>query len=487
MAFDPLRPEESIERVLGTVETLTAWPDGIAPKPREIFTPWSHGRIFDLDRALVVGNRGVGKTFWSNALVNAEARKIATSAYPRTHLESVGLARFGYQAGVPVDGSPSKESLQQALAAGIKPEMLWLAVSLRALNWSGTGTKRLVDFAREVANDPDKAHRRMRDTASKNDKHHRRDLLVFDGLDRLGDSWEQILPLTEGLFRFAISMRGVKGLALKIFVRPDQLLDPRVKAFPDASKLLSERVDLRWRPADLYGLLFFHLWKHDDSRKALEFLAERAGFDEMLIGSQLPFQLRNVPSYQKKIFSEIAGEWMGNDKKRGSTYSWLPLHLADARDETSPRSFLKAISVAAGANSKVPGLAFDFTGIKEGVVAASEVRIAELSEDYWWISRALQPLKGIIVPCERDLVFDCWESDGTANAIRRAARSSNLLTPLLFNQNSSESEDLEALLLTLREIAVVEIRTNLKINIPDIFRVGAGIKRRGGVRPPKRQ
>jgi hypothetical protein len=49
----------------------------------------------------------------------------------------------------------------------------------------------------------------------------------------------------------------------------------------------------------------------------------------------------------KALVDAIAGEYMGADKKRGRVYTWLPLHLADSREETSPRTFLTAWREAA--------------------------------------------------------------------------------------------------------------------------------------------
>jgi len=44
----------------------------------------------------------------------------------------------------------------------------------------------------------------------------------------------------------------------------------------------------------------------------------------------------------------------------------------------------------------------------------------------------------------------------------------------------------DALLRTMTSIAVMEVRANGKINVPDIFRVEAGILRRGGVAVPRK-
>jgi len=47
-------------------------------------------------------------------------------------------------------------------------------------------------------------------------------------------------------------------------------------------------------------------------------------------------------------------------------------------------------------------------------------------------------------------------------------------------------DQLSALLSSMRDVGVMEERSNGKINVPDIFRVEAAILRKGGVAVPKR-
>jgi hypothetical protein len=49
---------------------------------------------------------------------------------------------------------------------------------------------------------------------------------------------------------------------------------------------------------------------------------------------------------QHRVFDLIAGDAMGA-RKRGLPYTWLVSHLADARNQVSPRTFLRALKFAA--------------------------------------------------------------------------------------------------------------------------------------------
>jgi hypothetical protein len=62
--------------------------------------------------------------------------------------------------------------------------------------------------------------------------------------------------------------------------------------------------------------------------------------------------------------------------------------------------------------------------------------------------------------------------------MRAASIESSRLLPLELEKPLSGPED--ALLNALRNIGVLEFRATDRINMPDIFRVEAGIKRRGG-------
>ncbi|WP_342153972.1 hypothetical protein [Methylorubrum sp. SB2] len=475
----------ALRKCMSSLDRSAAWADEAAPSPEQIYTPWSHGRALDPDRTLVVGNRGVGKSFWSSALVDPTARAVAADAYPRSGLNYVSKAVFGFRAGIADEIAPDKVVLKRIVNSGVSPESIWLAVALRALT-SDSGASReqsLLDLAMQAESSPEISRLKLRSAAESYSSAGEKFLLIFDALDRLGDNWSEIQDLTEGLFKFALSVRGLRGLALKIFVRPDQLADPRLSRFPDASKLQAERVDLRWRPHDLFGLLFFYLMNDPDSQDIMLRLVESRGM-QIRDGVRIEW---NAEWAQQSLFSVIAGEWMGANKKRGSTYSWLPLHLADAREECSPRSFLKALSVAASYEPAPTDLAIDHHGIKEGVVEASKLRLAELSEDYWWINMAMEPLRGISVPCLQSDLIEVWRVSHTVESIRTASESTQLL-PLLFESfGSSSRSDETSLMLMLYEIAVLEIRSNGKANFPDIFRIAAGIKRRGGVKPPNFQ
>jgi hypothetical protein len=192
-------------------------------------------------------------------------------------------------------------------------------------------------------------------------------------------------------------------------------------------------------------------------------------------------RLDAAPRDQEALVTAIAGEYMGRDRKRGRVYTWVPLHLSDAANNCSPRTFLTAWKTAAEHVPAPPRLAVDYLGLNEGVRRASNARLTELREDYPWIDLALAPLRRQFVPIQKVDLFQLWSEDRVTERIVEQARGKDALAPIGMSEDNQD-----ALLQTMTQIAVMEERTNGKINVPDIFRVEAEILRKGGVAVPRR-
>ncbi len=259
-------------------------------------------------------------------------------------------------------------------------------------------------------------------------------------------------------------------------MRTDQSKDDSLFRFADASKIRADEVALTWRRGELFGLLYNTLLKDQVVRASLMRLS---GEDE---NSNMYLNLLSDEDLQEELFYRLAGEFMGAGPKRGRTYTWLYDHLADTFGETSPRSFITAIARAAELLPAPKGTAIDYNGIRAGVQTASKVRVEQLKEDYDWIKTVLDALDGLEVPCDPSTFIRRWKERQTVLELRSQAGEETLRLPLELAAKPDDEE--EALLNALRYIGVVEFRTADRINMPDIFRVESGIKRRGGVRPP---
>jgi len=479
---------ERLRQALKDLPAAAAHPSAARPPALdELYAPDSHEVALDPDRALVVGNRGVGKSFWSAVLADPKARARAAEFYRRLRLDSIEVVLGFHEAAGKVEGPAPSPEILASLLAEHKSEQIWRGVLVLALG-PRTGLEfppRLRELLPWIGANLEDVEAGLRHADQQLQGQRKRFVLLFDALDRLGGDWETIRRLSEGLLRFALDLRGYRSIRAKLFMRSDQARDERLYRFPDASKLRAESVELKWQRRDLYGLLYRRLWFHNDPavQRAFRGVAVCQGaFDD---SEQLPTPLKNDEDLQRLVFEALAGPYMGSNHRRGKTFSWLYGHLADAFGETSPRSFLIALQRAAhSANSDLPTV-LDHHAIRSGVQEASRVRLDQLKEDYAWIGEVLQPLAGLEVPCAADNFIERWRQNKTVQTIHEFEEREQQLGPLELADNPKVPE--EALLLALENIGVLERRVDGRINAPDIFRVAATMKRRGGVPPVNRR
>lgn len=452
--------------------------------PDRVFTPDSHRAVLDLSRQLVVGNRGMGKSLWTHALTNAEVRDQVAKIYGQQNLTKTDVV-IGFNGSDKTSlVAPTPDAISRCLADGCSEEDIWRAVIYRATQQVSerSETQHLRQTVEKLRRTPELFEESLSSTDDLLGRKDRKVLILFDALDRLASDWRQIRNLTSSLLRRALGLKSFKSLRCKIFIRPDQYADPSLFQFPDGSKLKNEHVDLSWQPYELFGLLLFEISRTPRAKNALHSLAEDIDAASALrFGSQ---RGKSAPEDQKKIIDAIAGPYMGSDARRGRVYTWVPLHLSDAKNACSPRTFLAAWEKAAEHTPAPTDRAVDHLGLIEGVRHASSVRLEELREDYRWIDSALGALRGEFVPIEGKDLFAIWKKSRVVQQIINEAGKRNWLAPIELDDGHSSGP--EALLTAMESIAVMEERANGKINVPDIFRVEAGIKRMGGVAVPRR-
>ncbi|WP_186020407.1 ATP-binding protein [Burkholderia gladioli] len=458
----------------------------VPPSVGEVYTPADHESALDVDRPLVVGDRGMGKTFWTSALADPTARNFLAQVYPRLMLDKCDI-HVGF-AGVDMarDGAISQEVFSQMETRDGHPaELIWRAVIYRAasavaqigapihgsfaslLQWAAADAERFQNSLRQLDDSVSKSGRRL--------------VILFDALDRLGTDWVEIRRRSTALMRVALTFRSYTGIRLKVFMRTDQASDPSMFAFPDASKLTQSRVNLLWERRDLFGLAYSRLLLAPPVREAFgQICAEAVGLT-FPQGSDMPSRMKYDEAMQQEIFTAMAGPYMGSDWRKGRTYAWLHNHLADAHGRVSPRSFLVALRAAASQRPEPISKVFEPRGLQTGVQAASEARVSQLAEEFSWITAALAPLADLRVPASQEAFLSRWEESETADAIAAAASRDGYLAPMEFGEQSGGARS-EQLLEALQRIGVAETRPDGRINMPDIFRVASKLLRKGGIR-----
>jgi hypothetical protein len=294
----------------------------------------------------------------------------------------------------------------------------------------------------------------------------------YDYLDRLG-LLEQTSELRDRLIRALLALwlslsTRYRNLRSKIFLRPD-LLEQAQKSFPDASKFRSKTVSLEWDVDSLYRLVARHLANRGlHTKKMVEWLGT-AGVELRPHPGDVKFGLIPEPlgeEGQKALAQHLAGVYMGSGSRKGFTYRWIPARLKDADGRIVPRSFLRLFGFAAGAaqHDKGKGEALlTPLHLSSALIDTSKDRAVELREEYKFVGR-LENL--------RDLTMLMNPKD----VIK------------LLNKPPDEDDGFgnrgDAVFRELRRIGVLEIRADGRVDVPDIYRYGYGIKRSGGIKQP---
>jgi hypothetical protein len=453
------------------------------PSIEEIYSPPRHADALDPNRALVIGGRGVGKSFWAAVLANKDSRAAAAESYPKLSLDRLEVALGFHEGALGTEAvAPSPAALKTALDIVDDPASIWRSVLLKVIA-PELGPKKLRERVKWLEEDPETFEDALLQADNKLDRDGRTLLIVFDALDVLATDWETIRKLTLGLSRLALEMGSRQAIRLKLFMRRDQYEDMRQTTFADFSKLRTAAVELEWDAVDLYGVLFTRLWRDSKANPVLSKLGRNVGI--AITGSDLPRFLKTDETKQAALFATFAGEFMGASGKRGRTYTWVPKHLADAHGETSLRSFLIALREAAKRATDRQELAIDHQGINAGVLSASDTRREELKEDHPWVEDALAALDGLTVPCAVSEMIDRWHDAHSLDKIRNRTHRERPAVPIQLELADAAIPEM-ALIDALSDLGVIERRDQDRINVPDIFRVAAKMKRRGGVAPRRK-
>jgi hypothetical protein len=478
MALD----QTPIREVLKRLEVKSKSEASIPPKVEDIYTPPGHSNALDPSRLLVVGNRGMGKSFWASVLADEIAREVAADAYPELGLEKFQV-ELGFHEAAGTTGkkiAPSSNVLQQALQNRYTPIELWRAVLLEAIPYnqvSGWPFEARVKWIKEYH----EGYENSLDSYERSPLNGGKSmLLIFDALDRSSNDWNTVLDLTKGLLSLTYELRFRKFFSFKIFMRKDQFDEMARHSFSDFYKIKSSAVDLNWTITDLYGALFHQLFIQPIARETFIQLCHQCGI--ATDGSIFPHCLKDDSEQQQGLFSAITGELLGNTSKRGKAYTWIPKRLADAHGEISLRCFFTAIREAAIHTDANSQSALDSKGIQRGVLEAAKTRLDELGEDHPWIGPALSALEKIVVPCNGDDIIRCWRNSKTMNSINVNLDPNLPSVPIQFAHGAPYHSE-ELLLEALIDLGIAVRREKDRINIPDIFRVAAKMKRRGGVAP----
>lgn len=172
---------------------------------------------------------------------------------------------------------------------------------------------------------------------------------------------------------------------------------------------------------------------------------------------------------RRAFAARYAGELMGRGVKKGYTHRWIPNRLQDAQVRVVPRSILSLFGFSADAalhNPRAKGSRLVTPiDLAAALSPTSRERVNELKEEYGVVSR-LENLRG------RSVMLAL---DEAAEALGRAVPGEPLGVP----------DDGHAVVEELLDLGVLKERSDGRIDVPDLYRYGFGIKRKGGVATPR--
>jgi len=444
---------------------------------KELYIPPAHKKALRLYSNLIVGDRGVGKSTWTAALADPQKRKVIENNIPELENSSVTI---GFSKAPNPEKHPDKDTINNILKEKINPHDMWKAVVMR---WLSKEIRKPIPRSKWqesilwVKNNPEDCSKILSKANNSFKEKNSNGLILFDALDVTSDEWEKMDSIVRELLRLVLELKAYSNIHAKVFLREDQY--SRTTNFPDASKLSPTKTELTWKRYDLHGLLWQQLInaKGEGGDTLRNYYEEVTGVAPEYKENYwiIADDIKTDEEKQKKLFEKLAGPWMGKDKKRGVPYIWTVGHLADGNDHTSPRSFLLAIKTAAEDSlNKTGNYPLHYESIKKGVQSASKNRVAEITEDYPWINALCNLLKGMNVPISFVDIEEKWKKEYPGGPIK-------IKTEKLPPQNSERGW--LGIKKELGRLGIFEEMRDERINMPDLFRVGFGLGRKGGVTP----
>lgn len=299
--------------------------------------------------------------------------------------------------------------------------------------------------------------------------------VAYDSLDRLTSQYSDLFPFLRSLLSFwHTHSNRWKHLRCKIFLRNDLYLS-QMLAFPDASKLSSNMIQLTWNTVSLYRLLI----KRMANAGSFETVSYLRKIPELITADSDP-ALGYIPSNEQKkmeaFVKMLIGTYMGSSPKKGKSYSWPPNHLQDANGALAPRPFLKCFSAAAEDMCNHPEELARLQDerlilpdrIQDALLKVSEERVQELKEEYPWLEELKSAFAGLTMLMDQQEFIDHISMDIWNDKQKKSLPASSP----------------HGIFSLLKNLGIVLVADDGRVNVPEIYLHGFRMKRKGGLRRP---
>lgn len=479
-------------RLLGLLQNLGAGvADARAHDPiaqrRTLYPIPEHLRAIEPEVALVIGDRGAGKSHLKDVLKDSKLRQLLARYVPRSRMASEA-AEWVEAWPLGKDGPESGTWREFAAQHSERPDDmsdLWLAFLVRRLAAYLREEPGVEELSKIRATRPEEiliAFRRARADYihaldALDDRLHKEKrwlITSYDELDTVSLDWASLGAVVSGLVNLWVTFaRRWQRVRPKIFMRTDFYRHNRGVAGADVAKLAANRVELSWSDRNLYGVLIKHVVNRDEALR--QHFASKVKLEEDDTLGYLPNLTTDEDA--RPFVDRLAHAWMGANPKKGITFSWMLDKLRDSNDRVVPRSLIQLIEKAAeqaSADTRATGSRLlEHVALRRALdtVSTDFVEGAARHEFPWipslkqrlaadpqvpWTEREVSRMLG------RD--FDgAWGTVNGKEPIRPPGR------------------DVGELLDNLVQLGILTLRGDGSYNVPDLYLHGLGLKRKGGV------
>lgn len=446
-----------------------------------------HLRAFDPDVVLVVGERGTGKSALFKAVFEDGLLPDLISFAPKLRLPTSSGDRIAWIPGYPVGPRfPDPAGQKGAMRSQEQAANLWFACLVRELRQHvqspeltdlfdapGAKPETILKAFAEARNEPLAALDRLDGALQREDRWV---FVGYDELDTLGGyDWATMATAIRGLVGcWATYARRWKRIRAKIFMRADLFRRHTGLAGADFAKLAANRVELTWSDAALFSMLVKRIANTSE------------GLFNYCKATRIPFRreahpvLGRIPELgqaedARGLIERMVGKYMGANPRKGQSFNWLLDHLRDAHGCATPRALVRLVEQAAskerGKPRATPPQLLHPTSLRQGLEDVSNSHVLQAIHNEWpWLAGVKErTARNRLVPWKRkeleEMLSVGWkQSWGEANGSLRPP--------------TANAEELIAYLV---ELGVFRERSNDRIDVPDVYLFGLGLRRKGGV------
>ena len=473
---------QALQNIGSAGRAESATPESIGPS---FYPVAEHLRLLDPDVVLVVGPRGSGKTVIARVLTDAALFDAVKHYAPAVRLP-VGRAEWlrVYPAGSKSFEGVGLRTFMTAAGDGTEAlRELWFAYLVRALNdhLDDQGRTDVAPLLAPAAADINAIYRAFRALGTKPvvvldrldeqlEQQGRYLFATYDELDTLGNGdWKLVEAGVRGLVAlWAAYARRWRRIRAKLFLRTD-LYERHARAGgADLAKLAAGRVELVWSDRDLYGQLLKGMANVDTA--LVDYVQRVKG-----VTWNIDQSLGRIPKLRtwqdaRPVVERMVGVYMGANQKKGLVYRWLLDHVRDGLGRGYPRPFVRLMEEAARlelqdfGTLRSPRL-LEPASLRRALDRVSDGHVTDSKDEWPWLEAIKGKLRGdpLVPYAEKEAIKLLEGLSGAKDGTPPPFEGRELLDYLL-------------------ELGIFRRRPDDRIDAPDLFLSGLGLKRKGGVR-----